>query len=125
MNKINDIFSENKKENSSSAYDVPNDYFENLNKVVLEKVIKSKNTSIIKLNTFYKYAAAFTLIVVSYWLFIKQSETSLLDCNKLSYSIDDYLASDDEVFYTFIDDVESNEYLNIDENISDYLVFEF
>ena len=125
MNKTNDIFSENKKENSSSAYDVPNNYFENLNKVVLEKVIKSKNTPIIKLNTFYKYAAAIALIVVSYWLFIKQPETSLLDCNKLSYSIDDYLASDDVVFYTFIDDVESNEYLNIDENISDYLVFEF
>jgi hypothetical protein len=121
MNKINDIFSEH----SSSAYDVPNDYFENLNNVVLEKVIKSKNTPIIKLNTFYKYAAAIALIVVSYWIFIKQSKTSLLDCNKLSYSIDDYLASDDEVFYTFIDDVESNEYLNIDENISDYLVFEF
>jgi hypothetical protein len=125
MNKINDIFSEHKKDKSSFAYDVPNDYFENLNKVVLGKVIKSKKTPIFKLNYFYKYAAAIALIVASYWILSKQAETAVLDCTNLSYCIDDYLTNDDEVFYTFIDEVESTEYLNIDENISDYLVFEF
>ena len=106
---------------------MPQDYFKHLNDELVEKVVLStkKKTPIISLNIFYKYAAAIVLIAGSYLMFNLQTNSTSIDYYQLSDSIDDYLSNDDVVYYTFIDDIESSDYLNVDENLSDYLEFEF
>ena len=127
MNNKNDIFSKYNEKKSSTPYNVPQDYFKHLNDEIVEKVFLStkKKTPIISLNIFYRYAAAIVLIAGSYLMFNLQTNSTSIDYYQLSDSIDDYLSNDDVVYYTFIDDIESSDYLNVDENLSDYLEFEF
>ena len=127
MSDNKNIFPNTNAKNSLPPFNVPKDYFQQLNDKIIENAVLSneKRTPIFKLNVFYKCAAAIALIIGSYLLFNIQNNTISINYEQLSDSIDDYLSNDDEVFYTFIDDIESSEYLNVDENLTDYLEFEF
>ena len=62
----------------------------------------------------------FLLLVGFYFIFNYSSKNENINYVQLNESIDEYLAVENEIFYTFIND-EGFNHLNIDENIDDYL----
>ena len=127
MSPNKNIFPKTNAKKLLPPFNVPKDYFQQLNDEIVKKAVLSneKKTPIVRLNIFYKCAAAIAFIIGSYLLFNIQNNSTSINYDQLSDSIDDYLSNDDEVFYTFIDDIESSEYLNVDENLTDYLELEF
>ena len=127
MNKEKNILIKYKKKNSKSIYNIPENYFKNLNHRIDDRInIQESNTKvkIVFYNRLLKVAAVFLFIIGSYFMFNKSSNNLSLNYVQLNNSIDEYLTSDDELYYTFINDEDLN-YLNIDENINDYLESKF
>jgi len=122
MNDEKDILNSNKKLDPTSIYNIPNDYFNGLNKQLNDRINKmdSKKPRIIFFNRLLKVAAVLLLLIGSYYLFNKPSNDISINYSHLNESIDDYLLSDDELFYTFVNEQTDDSYLNINENISDY-----
>ena len=126
MNQEKDILLKHKKKNSKTIYNIPENYFENLNNRIDDRIkILESNTKVkvAFLNGLLKVAAVFLFIIGSYFIFNKSSNLISLNYVQLNNSIDEYLISDDELYYTFITDEDLN-HLNINENIDDYLEIE-
>jgi|TARA_B110001450_G_scaffold134671_1_gene126449 hypothetical protein len=126
MNQEKDILLKHKKKNSKTIYNIPENYFENLNNRIDDRIkILESNTKVkvAFLNGLLKVAAVFLFIIGSYFIFNKSSNQISLNYVQLNNSIDEYLISDDELYYTFITDEDLN-HLNINENIDDYLEIE-
>ena len=126
MNQEKDILLKHKKKNSKTIYNIPENYFENLNNRIDDRIkILESNTKVkvAFLNRLLKVAAVFLFIIGSYFIFNKSSNQISLNYVQLNNSIDEYLISDDELYYTFITDEDLN-HLNINENIDDYLEIE-
>ena len=126
MNQEKDILLKHKKKNSKTIYNIPENYFENLNNRIddrLNILESSTKVKVVFLNRLLKVAAVFLFIIGSYFIFNKSSNKISLNYVQLNNSIDEYLISDDELYYTFITDEDLN-HLNINENIDDYLEIE-
>ena len=65
----------------------------------------------------------FLLLIGFYFIFNYSTKIENINYVQLNESIDEYLAIENEIFYTFINDEDFNN-LNIDENITDYLEIE-
>ena len=126
MNQEKDILLKHKKKNSKTIYNIPKNYFENLNNRIddrLNILESSTKVKVVFLNRLLKVAAVFLFIIGSFFIFKKSSNKISLNYVQLNNSIDEYLISDDELYYTFITDEDLN-HLNINENIDDYLEIE-
>ena len=127
MNQEKDILLKHKKKNSKTIYNIPENYFENLNNRIddrLNILESSTKVKVVFLNRLLKVAAVFLFIIGSFFIFKKSSNKISLNYVQLNNSIDEYLISDDELYYTFITDEDLN-HLNINENIDDYLEIKF
>ena len=120
-----EIFKKNKKEYLKNIYNVPENYFNELNPKLENRInsLESKKSKIILLNQLFKAAAMFLLLIGFYFIFNYSSKNENINYVQLNESIDEYLAIENEIFYTFINDEDFNN-LNIDENITDYLEIE-
>ena len=120
-----EIFKKNKKKYLKSIYYIPENYFNELNPKLENRInsLESKKTKIILLNKLFKAAAMFLLLIGFYFIFNYSSKIENINYVQLDESIDEYLAIENEIFYTFINDEDFN-YLNFDENIDDYLEIE-
>ena len=120
-----EIFKKNKKEYLKNIYNVPENYFNELNPKLENRInsLESKKSKIILLNQLFKAAAMFLLLIGFYFIFNYSTKIENISYVQLNESIDEYLAIENEIFYTFINDEDFNN-LNIDENIDDYLEIE-
>lgn len=120
-----EIFKKNKKEYLKNIYNVPENYFNELNPKLENRInsLESKKSKIILLNQLFKAAAMFLLLIGFYFIFNYSTKIENISYVQLNESIDEYLAIENEIFYTFINDEDFNN-LNIDENITDYLEIE-
>jgi len=117
-----EIFKKNKKKYLKSIYNIPENYFNELNHQLENRInsLESKKSKIALFNQLFKAAALFLLLVGFYFIFNYSSKNENINYVQLNESIDEYLAVENEIFYTFIND-EGFNHLNIDENIDDYL----
>jgi hypothetical protein len=120
-----EIFKKNKKKYLKSIYNIPENYFNELNTKLENRInsLESKKSKIVLLNQLFKAAAMFLLLIGFYFIFNYSSKNENINYVQLNESIDEYLAVENEIFYTFINDEDFN-HLNIDENIDDYLEIE-
>jgi hypothetical protein len=120
-----EIFKKNKKKYLKSIYNIPENYFNELNTKLENRInsLESKKSKIVLLNQLFKAAAMFLLLIGFYFIFNYSSKIEYINYVQLNESIDEYLAIENEIFYTFIND-EDFTHLNIDENIDDYLEIE-
>ena len=118
------MFSYNKK-NSKTIYNIPDSYFNELNHYIDKRInsLESKKSKIVLFNQLFKAAAMLLLLIGFYFIFNYSSKNENINYVQLDESIDDYLAVENEIFYTFINDEDFN-HLNINENIDDYLEIE-
>jgi len=117
-----EIFKKYKKKHLKSIYNIPENYFNELN-TKLENRINSLESKIVLLNQLFKAAAMFLLLIGFYFIFNYSSKIEYINYVQLNESIDEYLAVENEIFYTFINDEDFN-HLNIDEIIDDYFEIE-
>ena len=117
-----EIFKKNKKKYLKSIYNIPENYFNELIHQLENRInsLESKKSKIALFNQLFKAAALFLLLVGFYFIFNYSSKNENINYVQLNESIDEYLAVENEIFYTFIND-EGFNHLNIDENIDDYL----
>ena len=115
----------NKIPDLKNIYNVPENYFNELNPKLENRInsLESKKSKIILLNQLFKAAAMFLLLIGFYFIFNYSTKIENISYVQLNESIDEYLAIENEIFYTFINDEDFNN-LNIDENITDYLEIE-
>lgn len=120
-----EIFKKNKKKYLKSIYNIPENYFNELNHQLENRInsLESKKSKIILFNKLFKAAAMFLLLIGFYFLLNSPDKNENINYVQLNESIDEYLAIENEIFYTFINDEDFN-HLNIDENIDDYLEIE-
>jgi len=120
-----EIFKKNKKKYLKSIYNIPENYFNELNHQLENRInsSESKKSKIILFNKLFKAAAMFLLLIGFYFLLNSPDKNENINYVQLNESIDEYLAIENEIFYTFINDEDFN-HLNIDENIDDYLEIE-
>ena len=122
MNEEKDILNRFKNQDPKSVYDIPDDYFKDLNHQVINRIgrLKSNLPKIISFRPLLKLAAVFLLLIGSYIIYNSSSNNISINYTQLNDSIEDYLISDNELYYTFAYDDKDHNYLNIDENIDDY-----
>ena len=120
-----EIFKKNKKKYLKSIYNIPENYFNELNHQLENRInsSESKKSKIILFNKLFKAAAMFLLLIGFYFLLNSPDKNENINYVQLNESIDEYLAIENEIFYTFINDEDFNHF-NIDENINDYLEIE-
>ena len=120
-----EIFKKNKKKYLKSIYNIPENYFNELNHQLENRInsSESKKSKIILFNKLFKAAAMFLLLIGFYFLLNSPDKNENINYVQLNESIDEYLAIENEIFYTFINDEDFNHF-NIDENIDDYLEIE-
>ena len=120
-----EIFKKNKKKYLKSIYNIPENYFNELNHQLENRInsLESKKSKIILFNKLFKAAAMFLLLIGFYFLLNSPDKNENINYVQLNESIDEYLAIENEIFYTFINDEDFNHF-NIDENIDDYLEIE-
>ena len=120
-----EIFKKNKKKYLKSIYNIPENYFNELNHQLENRInsLESKKSKIILFNKLFKAAAMFLLLIGFYFLLNSPDKNENINYVQLNESIDEYLAVENEIFYTFINDEDFN-HLNFDENIDDYLKIE-
>ena len=120
-----EIFKKNKKKYLKSIYNIPENYFNELNPKLENRInsLESKKSKIILFNKLFKAAAMFLLLIGFYFIFNYSSNIENINYVQLDESIDEYLDIENEIFYTFINDEDFN-HLNFDENIDDYLKIE-
>ena len=124
MKNKKNILSENHRSIPSAVYNVPDGYFESLNGEISKK-IKDKS-KFYGFNTFLKYAATIVLLLGIYFTNSFMEQNTTVNYAELAASIDEFIIGDDQLFYTFanLEENESFSYLDIDENIANYLEFE-
>ena len=124
MNKEKKLLELIKNKNFKPIYNVPNNYFKNLNIDIENRIniLESKKSKVILLNQLYKIAAFILFLVGFYFIFNKNSNKEVISYVQLNDSIDEYLAIENEIFYNFIN-VKDFNHLNID--IDDYLELEY
>lgn len=124
MKNKKNIFSENHRSIPLAVYNVPDGYFESLNGEISKK-IKDKS-KFYGFNTFLKYAATIVLLLGIYFTNSFMEQNTTVNYAELAASIDEFIIGDDQLFYTFanLEENESFSYLDIDENIANYLEFE-
>ena len=124
MKNKKNIFSENHRSIPPAVYNVPDGYFESLNGEISKK-IKDKS-KFYGFNTFLKYAATIVLLLGIYFTNSFMEQNTTVNYAELAASIDEFIIGDDQLFYTFtnLEENESFSYLDIDENITNYLEFE-
>ena len=120
-----EIFKKNKKKYLKSIYNIPENYFNELNTKLENRInsLESKKSKIVLLNQLFKAAAMFLLLIGFYFIFNYPSKIEHINYVQLNESIDEYLAVENEIFYTFISDEDFN-HLNIDEIIDNYFEIE-
>ena len=120
-----EIFKKNKKKYFKSIYNIPENYFNELNPQLENRInsLELKKSKIVLFNQLFKAAAMFLLLIGFYFVFNYSSKNENNNYVQLNESIDEYLAVENEIFYTFISDEDFN-HLNFDENIDDYLEIE-
>jgi len=120
-----EIFKKNKKKYLKSIYNIPENYFNELNPKLENRInsLESKKSKIILFNKLFKAAAMFLLLIGFYFIFNYSSKIENINYVQLDESIDEYLDIENEIFYTFINDEDFN-HLNFDKNIDDYLKIE-
>ena len=120
-----EIFKKNKKKDFKSIYNIPENYFYELNQKVENRInsLESKKSKIVLFNKLFKAAAIFLLLIGFYFLLNSPDKNENINYVQLNESIDEYLDIENEIFYTFINDEDFNHF-NIDENIDDYLEIE-
>jgi len=120
-----EIFKKNKKKYFKSIYNIPENYFNELNPQLENRInsLESKKSKIVLFNQLFRAAAMFLLLIGFYFIFSYSSKNENINYVQLNESIDEYLAIENEIFYTFINDEDFN-HLNIEENIDDYLEIE-
>jgi len=120
-----EIFKKNKKKFLKSIYNIPENYFNELNHQLENRInsLESKKSKIILFNKLFKAAAMFLLLIGFYFLLNSPDKNENINYVQINESIDEYLAIENEIFYTFINDEDFNHF-NIDENIDDYLEIE-
>jgi len=120
-----EIFKKNKKKYFKSIYNIPENYFNELNPQLENRInsLESKKSKIVLFNQLFRAAAMFLLLIGFYFIFSYSSNNENINYVQLNESIDEYLAIENEIFYTFINDEDFN-HLNIEENIDDYLEIE-
>lgn len=120
-----EIFKKNKKKYFKSIYNIPENYFNELNPQLENRInsLKSKKSKIVLFNQLFRAAAMFLLLIGFYFIFSYSSKNENINYVQLNESIDEYLAVENEIFYTFNNDEDFN-HLNIEENIDDYLEIE-
>ena len=118
-------FKKNKGKYLKSIYNIPENYFNELNHQLENRInsFESKKSKIILFNKLFKAAAMFLLLIGFYFIFNYSSKIENINYVQLNESIDEYLAVENEIFYTFINDEDFN-HLNIDEIIDDYFEIE-
>ncbi|MBM77643.1 MAG: hypothetical protein CL846_04115 [Crocinitomicaceae bacterium] len=126
MEKEKNKFDILKKNDPKSVYDIPEDYFNSLDVKINKQINRNKliqKPKLISISHFAKVAAIFLFVVGAYFILqmiiYKPSKPIYIKYSQLSESIDDYLLSDDELFYTFINHNDYT-YMNLDENMEDY-----
>ena len=120
-----EIFKKNKKKYFKSIYNIPENYFNELNPQLENRInsLESKKSKIVLFNQLFRAAAMFLLLIGFYFIFSYSSNNENINYVQLNESIDEYLAVENEIFYTFNNDEDFN-HLNIEENIDDYLEIE-
>ena len=120
-----EIFKKNKKKDFKSIYNIPENYFYELNQKVENRInsLESKKSKIVLFNKLFKAAAIFLLLIGFYFLLNSPDKNENISYVQLNKSIDEYLAVENEIFYTFINDEDFN-HLNMDQNIDDYFEIE-
>jgi len=120
-----EIFKKNKGKYLKSIYNIPENYFNELNHQLENRInsLESKKSKIILFNKLFKAAAMFLLLIGFYFIFNYSSKIENINYVQLDESIDEYLDIENEIFYTFINDEDFN-HLNFDKNIDDYLKIE-
>ena len=120
-----EIFKKNKKKYFKSIYNIPENYFNELNPQLENRInsLESKKSKIVLFNQLFRAAAMFLLLIGFYFIFSYSSKNENINYVQLNESIDEYLAIENEIFYTFNNDEDFN-HLNIEENIDDYLEIE-
>lgn len=120
-----EIFKKNKKKYFKSIYNIPENYFNELNPQLENRInsLESKKSKIVLFNQLFRAAAMLLLLIGFYFIFSYSSKNENINYVQLNESIDEYLAVENEIFYTFINDEDFN-HLNIEENIDDYLEIE-
>ena len=120
-----EILKKNKTRYFKSIYNIPENYFNELNPNLENRInsLESKKSKIVLFNQLFKAAAMFLLLIGFYFIFNYSSKNENINYVQLNESIDEYLAIENEIFYTFINDEDFNHF-NIDENIDDYLEIE-
>ena len=120
-----EISKKNKKKYLKSVYNIPENYFNELNTKLENRInsLEAKKSKIVLLNQLFKAAAMFLLLIGFYFIFNYSSKIENINYVQLNESIDEYLAVENEIFYTFINDEDFN-HLNIDEIINNYFEIE-
>ena len=124
---LNDLekLKKNKKKYFKYTYNTPKNYFNDLSPLIENRIdsLESKKTKIVLINQLFKVAAILLLLIGFFYLLNLPYKDENINYVQLNEFIDDYLAVENEIFYTFIyeEDLIS---LNIEENIDDYLEIE-
>ncbi len=122
MNKENDILIRLKNKDYKGIYEIPENYFNGLNNQLNNKItnLELKKTKIIFLSPLLKVAAVLLIIVGFYFIFLNPTNELNINYVQLNNSLDEYLANDNDLYYTFTNNEKDYNYLNINENIDDY-----
>ena len=122
MNEEKDILNRFKNKDPKSIYDIPDDYFKDLNHQVINRIdkLESNLPKVIFFRPLLKVAAVFLFLIGSYYIYNSSSNNISINYAQLNDSLEDYLITDNELYYTFIYSDKDYNYLNIDENIDDY-----
>ena len=122
MNEEKDILNRFINKDPKSIYDIPDDYFKDLNHQVINRIdkLESNLTKVIFFRPLLKVAAVFLFLIGSYYIYNSSSNNISINYAQLNDSLEDYLITDNELYYTFIYSDKDYNYLNIDENIDDY-----
>ena len=124
---LNDLekLKKNKKKYFKSIYNTPENYFNDLIPLIENRIdsLETKKTKIVLINQLFKVAAILLPLIGFFYLLNLPYKDENINYVQLNEYIDDYLAVENEIFYTFIYDEDLNS-LNIEENIDDYLEIE-
>ena len=89
-----EIFKKNKKEYLKNIYNVPENYFNELNPKLENRInsLESKKSKIILLNQLFKAAAMFLLLIGFYFIFNYSTKIENISYVQLNESIDEVIA---------------------------------
>ncbi len=120
-----EILKKNKKKYFKSIYKIPENYFNDLGPILENRInsLESKKTKIVLFKQLFKAAAIFLPLIGFFFIFNLPYKNESINYVQLNEYIDEYLAVENGIFYTFIYEEDLNS-LNIYENIDNYLEIE-